>query len=106
VPEIRHAIAQFRARGATTLDKRSAVVTLAGVLEPLRETVLKKHLARRDEGDIFHIANGFGIRHQRADQKTDYDQDLYLEWIFYWFLATVNLTSKITSVSSSATASP
>jgi hypothetical protein len=105
VPEIRHALNQFRARGATTLDKRSAVVTLAGILEPLRDTVLKKHLVRRDEGDIFHIANAFGIRHQRADQKTDYDQDLYLEWIFYWYLATVNLARKIVSAGTPTTTS-
>jgi hypothetical protein len=95
--ELHHAFAQFRARGATILDRRSAVVTLAGILESRRNEILKRRLAQRDEADIFEIANKFGIRHQRADQKTNYNQDLYLEWIFYWYVATVHLTDKILS---------
>ncbi|MER6303830.1 acyl-CoA dehydrogenase family protein, partial [Kitasatospora sp. NPDC001539] len=30
----------------------------------------------------------FGIRHQDAKQQTEYDSELYLEWIFYWYVAT------------------
>lgn len=53
-------------------------------------------LARRG-GALFQLANEFGVRHQNANQRTDYDEQLYLEWIFYWYLATINLTDRIIS---------
>lgn len=45
----RYALALFRARNATEHDKRSAVVTLAGLLGE-RRGLLKSHLLRKDEG--------------------------------------------------------
>lgn len=92
--ELAHALDQFRRRGATVLDRRQAVITLAGILER-RRAQLKQDLLRKDEGVLFQLANEFGIRHQKADQRTDYDPKRYLEWIFYWYLATINLTNQI-----------
>jgi hypothetical protein len=94
--ELAHALEQFRARGASVLDRRHAVVTLAGILER-RRGLLKDELLSKDEGALFRIANGFAIRHQRADQRSDYHSELYLEWIFYWYLATIHLTNRITN---------
>lgn len=88
-----HAISRFRQRDATREDRRSAVVTLAGVLEKRRE-LLKEHLLKKDEGALFRIANEFDLRHRRADQRGDYD-NAYLEWIFYWYLATIHLTRQL-----------
>ncbi|MEV4568515.1 hypothetical protein AB0K12_32500 [Nonomuraea sp. NPDC049419] len=92
--ELNHAMEQFRFRGSHVLDKRHAVISLAGILER-RRSLVQAHLLTKDEGSLFQIANSFGIRHQRADQKTDYDSDLYLEWIFYWYLGTIHLTNQI-----------
>lgn len=83
----------FRRRGATRHDKRSAVVLLAGVLETHR-SLLDEELLSKDEGALFGIANKFAIRHQRADQRPDYD-DAYLDWIFWWYLATVALVKEL-----------
>lgn len=88
-----HAISLFRKRGATREDRRSAVVTLAGILEDRRE-LLKDRLWTKDEGALFDIANNFDLRHRKADQRGDYDAE-FLEWIFYWYLATVNLTKRL-----------
>lgn len=90
---LHHAIDQFRRRGATRADKRSAVVALAGILETNR-ALLKDELLRKDEGALFDIANNYAIRHQRADQRPDYD-DAYLDWIFWWYLATVALVKEL-----------
>ncbi|GAA3815590.1 hypothetical protein [Cellulomonas soli] len=87
--QLRHAVDLFRRRGATREDKRSAVVALAGILEEHR-TLLEQELLTKDEGALFEIANRFGVRHQRADQHPDYD-DAYLDWLFWWYLATVDL---------------
>ncbi|MGC4773125.1 hypothetical protein ACLQ25_29660 [Micromonospora sp. DT44] len=91
--QIKHAIALFRGRTATDQDKRSAIVTLAHVLER-RRTLLKAELLRRDEGALFNIANEFAIRHENEQQKADYDP-VFLDWIFWWYLATVELTDRL-----------
>ncbi|WP_280470688.1 hypothetical protein [Nocardia farcinica] len=88
-----HAVALFRSRNATIDEKRSACITLASLLEE-RRALLKQELFSADEGDLFHIANKFGIRHRDAKQKTDYDA-AYLDWIFWWYLATNELTDRL-----------
>ncbi|MFQ6331525.1 hypothetical protein ACLMAL_36130 (plasmid) [Nocardia sp. CWNU-33] len=90
---VAHAIALFRSRNATIDEKRSACVTLAGLLEE-RRALLKQELFKADEGDLFLIANKFGIRHRDAKQKIDYDT-AYLDWIFWWYLATNELTDRL-----------
>jgi len=92
-PRIAHAIAQFRGRGATEHDKRSAVLTLAGILEERRD-LIKSDVGRKDEGALFTLANEFAVRHQRRGQQGDYDP-VFLDWMFWWYLATVELTDRI-----------
>lgn len=49
-PRIAHAVAQFRGRAATEHDKRSAVLTLAGILEERRELIgTRRHHHRLPE---------------------------------------------------------
>ena len=90
---VRHAIALFRRRGATGEDKRSALITLAGVLEERRQ-LIKTELTSADEGALFHIANKFAIRHQNKQQLAGYDP-AFLDWVFWWYLSTVELTNRI-----------
>ncbi|WSR96603.1 hypothetical protein OG728_38590 (plasmid) [Streptomyces microflavus] len=88
-----HAVALFRGRGASPEMKRSAIVALAGILEE-RRGILKEELLSNDEGHLFMVMNKFGLRHRDASQHTDYD-DAFLDWIFWWFMATVELTNQI-----------
>jgi len=90
---VHHAIASFRRREATAEDKRSALVTLAGILEERRQ-LIKADLGSADEGALFHIANKFAIRHQNMDEQGNYDP-AFLDWIFWWYLGTVELTDRI-----------
>lgn len=89
---VRHAIALFRGREASADSKRSAIFNLARVLEE-RRALIKEHL-KKDEGALFEIANRFDLRHRRADQRGDYDE-AFLDWIFWWYLATVELTNRL-----------
>lgn len=91
--DVGHAVELFRGRTATRADRRSAVVALAGVLER-RRTQLKQVLRRRDEGALFQLANEFDLRHRDAGQQGDYD-DAFLDWVFWWYLATVELTDRL-----------
>ena len=66
-----------------------------------RRSLLKEQLTP-DEGALFEIANRFGIRHRRADQSTAYSP-LFLDWIFYAYLSTVDLTDRLLSERSDTT---
>lgn len=91
--DVRHAIALYRNRNADRESKRSAVVALHRVLEG-RRSLIKTELMSKDEGALFQIANEFDLRHSGGRQRTDYE-DAYLDWIFWWYLATVELTDRI-----------
>jgi hypothetical protein len=86
---IRAATLKYRRHGATLDDRRHAVRDLADVLEFLRPR-LHRVITRSDEGDLFNIANNFGIRHLNDKQKTRYDEAIWLSWMFYYYLATVH----------------
>jgi hypothetical protein len=70
--KINSAILKFRRHKSTLDDRREAIRELAGRLEFLRPAI-KQHLNKKDENDIFNIAN-FGIRHHNKDQQTEYDK--------------------------------
>jgi len=93
--DVAHAIALFRGRAASPKDKRSAIVTLIRILERNR-ALLKAQLFSKDEGALFQIANEFDLRHSTAMQKTEYD-DAFLDWLFWWYLATIELTHRLSA---------
>lgn len=88
-----HAVALHRKRDATREEKRSAVIALVGVLEE-RRPLLKERLFTEDERALFRIANAFAIRHNTGDQQGDYADD-FLDWMFWWYAATVELTERL-----------
>lgn len=100
---VRHAISLFRSRGATEEDKRSACNALALVLEE-RRALLKQNLVKKDEGALFLIANEFAIRHEDGKQQGDYRPG-FRDWIFWWYLATIELTDRLLSDQSGTTTS-
>ncbi len=83
------AIDRFQRYGSSVEDRRHAVRDLADVLEKLRPGV-KAALNTKDEADLFNLANNFGIRHFNEKQKTEYDPAIWLSWMFYYYLATIN----------------
>ncbi|MGP5557675.1 hypothetical protein ACTXN7_05565 [Corynebacterium flavescens] len=90
---IKQAIAEFQRREHGTASKRSACTGLASVLESKR-VLLKDSLFSKDEGALFHIANSFGIRHHEQNQHDDYDP-AFLDWVFWWYMATIDLTNRL-----------
>jgi hypothetical protein len=89
------AILKFRRHKATLDDRKEAVRELADVLEFLRPEI-KKCLNRKDENDLFNIANNFGIRHHNEKQQTDYDKAIWYSYMFYHFLATLHAVLRMT----------
>ena len=74
--KMNEAIIKFRRHRSTLEDRRSAVRELVDVLEFLKPEI-KKTLNRKDETDLFNIANNFGIRHHNAGQQTEYDKSIW-----------------------------
>lgn len=88
------AIRKYREYNADIQDKRIAITELVSVLEYLRPK-LKGTLNSKDERDLFEIANNFGIRHNRQNQKTDYDPNIWYRWMFYYYLATIHASLRL-----------
>lgn len=91
---IEEATRLYRRHGSSPADRKQAIIKLTEVLEFLRPQI-KKVLTRADENDLFNIANNFGIRHHNKKQKTDYDESIWLDWIFYYYLATINAVIRL-----------
>ena len=91
---VEEAVRKFRRHHASRTDKREAVRLLADVLE-YRRPELKQILTSKDEADLFNIANNFGIRHHTSKQKTNYDHDVWLRWMFYFYLSTVHAAERL-----------
>ena len=91
---VKAAIYKFRRSRFSLEDKRDAIRTLVDCLEFLRPR-MKEVLTRSDESDLFNIANNFGIRHHNKKQKTEYDQSVWLNWMFYYYLSTVHAVTRL-----------
>lgn len=85
---------EFLRYGTTLDDKKDALIRLGNIMEPLREEMTKK-LSKDDTSAIFNILNNFQLRHNNANQKTDYDKDIYYPWMFYQMLAALDAFLKI-----------
>jgi len=94
INRIDSAILKFRRYRSSEDEKRDAIRNLVDILEYLRPE-LKKVITKNDESDLFNIANSFGIRHHNDHQKTDYNKSVWFEWMFYYYLATINAVLKL-----------
>ncbi len=83
-------------------DRRDSVRELADVLEFLRPK-LKAVLTKKDESDLFELANRFAIRHHDGDQKKDYDRAIWLSWMYYYYLATIHAAIRLIEQKTSKT---
>jgi hypothetical protein len=88
------AIKKFRSRASSTDDRRDAVRDLADVLELLRPEVARV-LTKKEDATIFELANRFGIRHMDGGQVDDYTKPVWLSWMFYFYLATINAVTHL-----------
>ena len=89
------AIATFRNHRANSSDRLNAVRELADVLEYLKGTI-GTQLPRQDEDRLFEIANQYAIRHHNVRQKTDYDNEIWLPWIFQAYVSAIDVALKLT----------
>ena len=90
---IQNARSKYMKYGATIHDKKDAIRELADVLEFLKKSGIR--LQKKDESDLFRIINNFDIRHHNKSQQTEYDKEIWYEWMFYTFLSSINVLLKL-----------
>jgi len=94
--QVKKAVHTWKSRTAGLDEKKRAVQDLADIFEWLRKTGdLKKALNKKDERDLFNIANNFAIRHHNPDQKTNYDEKVWYSWMFHFYLASYHAVIRI-----------
>lgn len=75
--------------------KKNAITILANILEPLRndlkEILNEKYETPKNEHDklIFEIVNGFNIRHNNSKQKTDYETEIWYDWMIQYYTSVI-----------------
>ena len=92
--KVESSVNKFRRYKSTIDERHAAVRELADVLEFLRPK-LKDALTSKDEADLFNLANNFAIRHHNQNQKADYDKNIWLSWMFYFYLATIHASLRL-----------
>lgn len=94
---VKYAISKFSRYNSSVEDKKDAVRTLGEVLEYLRESFKKDgtYLFTDDDNNLREIMNRYNIRHNNRSQRSDYDKDIWYDWVFYISLASVNVVLKL-----------
>lgn len=90
---VQYAISKFLKYNSSIAEKKDAVRTLGVVLEFYQKQGIK--LENKDDSDLFNIINGFDLRHHNKAQQSYYDKDFWYEWLFYTFLASINVLVKL-----------
>lgn len=80
--------------GSGSDEKKSAIKELADILETLRDDFSKLELSK-DENDLFQIANTYAIRHANKTQKSDYNQEIFYDFIFILYLNQIKLIENL-----------
>ncbi|GAB6152944.1 hypothetical protein JCM17380_16940 [Desulfosporosinus burensis] len=90
---VQYAISKFLKYNSDINEKKDAVRTLADILEYFKKQGIK--FENKDDSDLFNIINGFDIRHHNKVQQSNYDREFWYEWMFYTFLASINVLTKL-----------
>ncbi len=85
---------KYRQSRSNLEERRIAIRELADVLETLKKDV-EKYLNKKDESDLFNLANNFAIRHSNDKQRTEYDKDIWYSWMFYFYISTIHALLRI-----------
>ena len=76
-------------------QKKKAINILADILESEREEVKDilnaEYEVPKNEHDklIFGIVNGYNVRHNRVDQKSDYSKEIWYDWMMQYYTSVI-----------------
>lgn len=74
-------------------SKKKAINILADILEPLRSELKAMYedtnSNKSHDSMIFGIVNKFNIRHNNEDQMTDYDKEVWYDWMVQYYTSVI-----------------
>ena len=89
-------------------QKKKAINILADILEKEREEVKdilnSEYEISKKEHDklIFNIVNGYNIRHNNTEQKSDYSKEIWYDWMMQYYTSVIiafyKLKNKYTNI--------
>lgn len=89
---IQRAIRHYHHRGEDL--RKEALKELGDVLEFIRAGIKANEIAKKVEPAIFDILNNYNLRHNNAKQNTNYNTDIWYDWMYHTFLATIKAVLK------------
>jgi hypothetical protein len=84
--------------------KKKAINIMADILEPLRSDLkdilnAKLEINKNDHDKlIFEIVNGFNIRHNNSKQKTNYEHEVWYDWMMQYYTSVIITYFKLKSI--------
>ncbi|HRI04351.1 MAG TPA: hypothetical protein PLL77_11470 [Pyrinomonadaceae bacterium] len=94
--KVRLAIVKWRNRDLDLSQRKEAIRELADVFEWLKKSGdLGKVLGKKDESDLFNIANNFHIRHHNPAQASKYDEKIWCSWMIHFYLASYHAVIRL-----------
>lgn len=76
-------------------SKKKAIASLADILENVREEAKNLfnsefNVPKNDHDKlIFSVVNAYNIRHDNQQQKTDYSNDIWYDWMMQYYTSTI-----------------
>ena len=93
---IKHSKVKYFSSSSSIQDKRDAIKALADCLEHYRWKIKDDYFVKKDEGDLFDIANNYWLRHLKKNkQKLEYDQRIFYDWIYLTYYNSLKLIIKL-----------
>lgn len=85
---VQTAVKTYLRYSSTLMDKKGVLLELGNVLDFLEES--KLGISKKDDSDLFRILNNFDLRHFRQAQSRDYSSEIWYDWFFFTFLASID----------------
>lgn len=95
VEQLKTSVSMFYRFNANQETKKKAINILADILEPLRDELKdllnEKYDVNKNEHDklIFDIVNNFNIRHNNKKQSTEYDKEVWYDWMMQYYTSVI-----------------
>lgn len=85
-------------------EKKKAINILADILEAfrseLKDILNEKFGVNKNDHDklIFDIVNNFNIRHNKSNQKTNYEHEIWYDWMMQYYSSVIIAYFKLKSI--------
>jgi hypothetical protein len=95
IEQLKTAIKMYYRFDSNNEDKKKAINILADILEPLRNDLKNllndKYDVNKNDHDklIFEIVNNFNIRHNKKNQYTNYNKEIWYDWMAQYYTAVI-----------------